>query len=205
MADATPDESLQFKEIEHKFIVDERFDAKAFATKVRALGPRKSTKVKVTDTYFITKASPGFIFRHRYDEELQQLTVKNLADDPEVRLEVNLDLCHEHGNQREAVAAFLSAQGVVWSGFLNKKLEAFHFDDCEIVFYEAKTAGNSVRCVEFESLYKKDLRGAKEVLSQYERRVGFDDKSRTHHTLFDLLLLPNIPKNIQDAMIRQGR
>ena len=51
---ATSDE-LRFKEIEHKFVVDEQFDLARFRRQLAALGPARTSTVAVRDRYFLTE------------------------------------------------------------------------------------------------------------------------------------------------------
>ena len=46
---------LRLKEIEHKFIVDEQFDLPGFRLAVTALGPARTSTVRVQDRYFLTE------------------------------------------------------------------------------------------------------------------------------------------------------
>jgi len=181
--------SLQFQEIEHKFVVgpDDPFDLSAFRAALDALGPGRQTAMRVRDRYFITETGRvrGFIIRHRFDQELHQLTVKSVAADAEVRQEINLDLAS--GDQEAQVDAWVGAMGIVWQGSLWKDLEVWHFDDCEVVHYVAAAGDASVRCVEFEATSKPSLEVALSVLRRYEAATGFSSLTRTPASLLDLL------------------
>src|SRR3954452_10875940 len=115
-------EDLRFAEIEHKFIVDDASDVERFRHLVGALGPTRTMSVRVRDRYYLTAAGRArrFVIRHRFDAELQHLTVKTLEADTEVRVEVNLDLGHQAGDQEAQVDAFLGQLGVEWTGTLHK-------------------------------------------------------------------------------------
>ena len=89
-----------FLEIEHKYVVEAGFDRKAFLERLRSLSPLRMSEVEVEDTYYVLNAANGFVYRHRYDKELEQLTVKSVEKNPEVRLEVNLSL--KHGSTSQA-------------------------------------------------------------------------------------------------------
>lgn len=191
--------AANFREVEHKFLVGEDFDLPGFITRARQLGPSGTTELRVEDTYFVAASCPGAIFRHRYDAERQELTMKSRATpasgkrmvgDPEVRREVNLRLAGE--NQREAVAAFLEPLSITWRGTLTKDICVFYFPDCEVVHYAAWTPLRRVRCVEFEAVGCGDLTQARAVLAAYEERLGFAGKERVKASLFDLLLLPEM-------------
>lgn len=181
--------TLRFKEIEHKFIVSDQFDLARFREAVAALGPTRTSTVSVQDRYFLTEGGRArrFLLRHRYDAELHHLTIKSLEADNEVRVEVNLDLGHHAGSQAAQVDAFIGHLGVTWRGELQKKLEAWYFPDCEVVYYEAATSSRSVRCVEFEATRKDSLPEALATVARFERATGFDGASRTRESLPQIL------------------
>jgi len=180
---------LRFKEIEHKFIVDEQFDLEAFRRQLAALGPAKTNTITVRDRFFLTEGGLArrILFRHRFDTELHHLTVKRIEADPEVRVEVNLDLGHHQGNQDAQVDAFLDQLGVIWRGTLHKALEVWVFAGCEVVYYEAFTDARTVRCVEFEATAKESLDEALSIVARYERAAGFDGATRSLLSLPQLL------------------
>ena len=103
-------EDLRFTEIEHKFVVDERFDVPRFRDALARMTPTRTTSVRVRDRYYLTEGGRGrrFVIRHRYDAELHHLTLKTFEADTEVRAEINLDLGHHAGDQQAQVEAFLS-------------------------------------------------------------------------------------------------
>ena len=187
---------VEFREIEHKFVVGDDFDLEDFRARIRGLEPLETTALAVRDVYYLTAGRPGYIYRHRFDQELQHLTVKSLEADSEVRLEVNLDLGQHRGDQQQTVEAFLASLGVVWRGVIEKQIEVYYFPDCEIVYYQA-TAGSpegeaaqridSVRCVEFEAIRKPSVEDAVEILRRYQKRMGFEDRDRSHRTLVEIL------------------
>lgn len=183
---------MDFREIEHKFIVSADFDKASFVKRVRSLSPESETEVDVKDRYFVTKACPKHIFRHRMDKELHQLTVKSLEKNTENRLEVNLNLARD--DQLKEVEAFLSPLSITWSGTIEKKVTAFYFAQCEVVFYKASFDGQSVYCVEFEAVDCKDVTEALQVLEHFERNLGFNPSMRANASLFDLLIKPHVPK-----------
>ena len=181
--------TLRFKEIEHKYVVDDRFDLPRFCQAVTALGPTRTSKVSVQDRYFLTEGGRArrFLVRHRYDAELHHLTIKSLETDSEVRTEVNLDLGHQAGPQAAQVDAFMAQLGVIWRGSLQKELEVWYFPDCEVVYYEATTASRSIRCVEFEATRKDSLNEALATVERFERATGFADASRSNRSLPQIL------------------
>jgi len=180
---------MRFTEIEHKFLVDDRFDLDAFSVALDALGPTRRTRLQVRDRYFMTEdgASRRYILRHRCDPEINQLTLKALVADPEVRAEISLDLGHHAGSQDAAVDAFVARQGLTWSGSLEKDLTVWYFPDCEVVHYVARTDGRTVRIVEFEATVKKSVDEALLILTRYEGATGFDRSTRSMRSLVDLL------------------
>jgi adenylate cyclase class IV len=180
---------LRFKEIEHKFIVDEQFDLPRFRQAVAALGPTRTSTVSVEDRYFLTEGGGArrFLIRHRYDAELHHLTIKALEFDPEVRVEVNLDLGHHAGRQAAEVDAFMDRLGVTWRGALHKQLEVWYFPDCEVVYYEASTPSRTVRCVEFEARRKDSIEEALATVERFERATGLADASRSRLSLPQIL------------------
>ena len=134
-------------------------------------------------------AAQGFVLRHRFDEELQQLTIKSLGADTEVRDEVNLDLGSRdsHRDQEAQVESFVARLGLVWSGTILKDVEVWYYPECEIVRYEATTDSRRITCVEFEALQKDSLDGALATLDRFERATGFSGKPRAHLSLPQLL------------------
>ena len=87
VTDATSGQ-LRFKEIEHKFVVDDGFDLERFGAVLETLNPTRTTSLQVLDTYYLLRGSRTgrFVIRHRFDEELHHLTVKTLETDTEVRI-----------------------------------------------------------------------------------------------------------------------
>lgn len=189
-------ESTKFLEIEHKFIIPASWDFTAFLGRLQKLHFQDSSEVQVADTYYVTKACPGYIHRHRYDAELQHLTIKSLTGDPEVRLEVNLDLGHHRGDQREAVQAFLSPMGILWSATLNKLVRAYYFVDCEVVYYEASYQDRSITCIEIEAKNSANIMQGKQILRHYAEVLQLDVNYRSDKTLFELLLAPDMPQEL---------
>jgi hypothetical protein len=182
-------EQLRFKEIEHKFVVDDGFDLDGFGTLLEALNPTRRTSLRVRDTYYLLEGSRTrrIVIRHRFDEELHHLTVKTLEADTEVRQEVNIDLGHHAGNQRAQVDAFLGQLGVKWSGVLQKDLIVWYFPDVEVVHYRATTDLRAVCCVEFEATRKPSVPEALETLRRYEDATGFRETPRSHRSLLHIL------------------
>ena len=181
MERTVPSDQLRFKEIEHKFIVDEPFDLDGFRRQLAALGPVTTSALTVRDRFFLTEngLARRILFRHRFDAQLHHLTVKRVETDPEVRTEVNLDLGHHQGNQDAQVDAFIEQLGVIWRGTLHKALEVWTFPGCEVVYYEAFTSSRSVRCVEFEATEKSSLSEALSTVARFEQATGFEGAARS--------------------------
>ncbi len=178
---------LQFKEVEHKFVVDDHFDIAGFRQALNALAPTRHVTLRVRDRYFITESGRdrGYVIRHRCDRELHELTIKSVAADAEVRDEINLSL--RPGDQEAQVDAFVGAQGVLWQGALWKDLEVWHFADCEVVHYTATAGDRVVRCVEFEATDKPTLEAALAVVGRYEAATGFAEAERNPASLLELM------------------
>lgn len=180
---------MRFTEVEHKFVLDEAFDLPAFRRVLDTLSPRRQTTLQVRDRYFLTGdgRTRHYILRHRFDEELHQLTIKSLTSDQAVRDEINLDLGHHAGDQAAQVDAFVARMGVTWSAALQKELEVWYFADCEVVHYTASAGDRVVRCVEFEAIGQASIADALAVIGRYEQATGFDQGARSHRSLVDLL------------------
>ena len=179
---------MAYEEFEHKFVVTEEFlEEVSFRRKLDLLSPERIVRQDVRDVYYISRKTPGFIYRHRYDKELQQLTVKSFGGDTERRTEINLELDQGRGDQGEAVREFLGIQGIEWQGTIHKKTEVFYLKDCEIACYEARRRGKTVRCVEFEARETSIALNAKKVLRYYENLFGFDEAEREKKSLVELM------------------
>ncbi len=130
--------------------------------------------------------------------------MKGIETDPEVRVEVNLDLVQHQGNQDAQVDAFLDQLGVIWRGTLHKALDVWFFADCEVVYYEAFTDSRSVRCVEFEATAKESLDEALSIVANYERATGFEGATRSRLSL-PQLLFPELAQILEQESGGPGR
>ena len=182
-------QEIRFKEIEHKFVVDDQFNLDRFGATLADLRPTRTTSLAVLDTYYVLAGSQTgrYVIRHRYDRELHHLTVKSFGPNTEVRDEINIDLGHHAGDQRAQVSAFLRQIGVIWSGSIRKDLTVWYFPDIEVVHYRAETDTRTVRCVEFEATSKPSLTVALETVHRYERAAGFGDATRSNQSLLEIL------------------
>jgi hypothetical protein len=194
------DRSLRFKEIEHKYVVDDTFDLPRFRDALAALGPGRSYQVRVRDRYYLTDGglTRRFLVRHRFDAQLQQLTVKTLGDDTEVRDEINLDLGQHAGDQEAQVEAFVAQFGVVWSGTVHKDVDVWYFADAEVVHYVASSGARSVRCVEFEATRGETVDAALAIVERLERATGFAGHVRAQLSL-PQLLFPELAARLAGA------
>ena len=196
----TDNEATRFLEIEHKFVVAEDFDPSGFFAKLRALSPSSEYVTEVSDTYFLLKAVPNLVYRHRYDGLIQQLTTKSVASrDSETRTEINLDLKVDQ-NLGDAVAAFLDPFGIEWSGTLTKKVQVFYFDEIEIVYYQAKYLESLVTCIELEARKPASINSAKRTLENWELRLGLIPSERSHLSLLHLLILETLPTKLKEKL-----
>jgi hypothetical protein len=186
----------KFIEIEHKFVLTDAYLESEYARVVEGLQPLRTEKTSVRDVYYWLGGNK--IYRHRFDADLQHLTCKSIGDHPERRTEINLLLSLNAGDQQDRVQAFLETFGIKWQGTLEKKIHVAYFDDVEVVYYEAWTAGRRARCVEVEATQgKESLERARAIMSRYEKAFGFTSDQRSNETLFEILLLPDMPSVIQ--------
>lgn len=191
-----------FVEIEHKFIVPKAYSRQDFLKKARELTPSRIEEIFVKDTYYVLKGWGTHVFRHRFDKEIQQLTVKSVGSSTFERLEVNLDLKRDGIDQSAAVEAFLNVFGIAWSKSLSKDIGVAYYPDCEIVHYHASSDQQQLSCVEFEAVGFSDGLAALPTLHQYERSFGFDARTAETQSLFQLLLLSDAPGEIKKLFLK---
>ncbi len=189
--------SNSFVEIEHKFVVPANFNRDAFLKKVSDLSPNRQARAKVRDTYFVLAHDNQHVYRHRFDNEIQQLTVKSIEHDAAVRTEINIPIDQSKGDQRPAILEFMNTLGCRWSGDLAKEIHVAYFHDCEIVFYRAVNQGKEVYCIEFEAVNPGSIEEGLNVLKKYEVALGFVANDRESKSLFELLLLDTAPDKIK--------
>ncbi|HET9238831.1 MAG TPA: hypothetical protein VFO10_16360 [Oligoflexus sp.] len=193
-------DNLQFLEIEHKFVIEADLDIRSLLDDLHQRKPEKFIQTDVQDTYFLVENPPQAVYRHRIDSYLQQLTVKSLGADTEVRLEVNLDLDPAKGNQIERIRAFLAPLGVLWQGTLRKEVQAFYFPDAEVVYYQAQYLDRVIRCFEIEARKPPSIEGAQKILADWEKSLGFDPAKRSQASLLELLVIPTLPVGLQEKV-----
>lgn len=172
-----------FLEFEHKFVVDPE-QKKQFIAAIAGLNPEKSYQVIVDDHYFYKRSHPEYIFRYRRDDQLNQLTVKDLRQDAESRREVNIDLAREV--LIEPVEAFLASLGEGVSLRITKDVFVAYFSDVEIVYYEARSKEKLIACVEIET--RKSFEDPRQVIATYERRLGLNPTHRCKESLFQMMV-----------------
>ncbi len=195
-------ENLQFLEIEHKFVIEADVDVTPLLEELQRRHPEKFIRTDVEDSYFLVQNPPQAVYRHRIDSYLQQLTVKSLGSDTEVRLEVNLDLDPAKGNQIEAIQAFLAPLGVLWQGTLRKEVQAYYFADAEVVYYRAQYGDRMIRCLEIEARHASSIAAAQKILTDWEESLGLDPAKRSHASLLELLVVPTLPQALQEKVRR---
>jgi hypothetical protein len=176
----------EFKEFEHKYLVDESVDIASIFEKLRALGDGKEKSLEVTDTYYFSVMNPGFVYRHRKDSEIQQLTVKSYGGDTRDRTEINLHLKNDK-SQADAVNAFMQTHGNYQNFDIRKNIRVIDFPDCECVYYKATSGNKTVYCFEFEALGATSLENALITINRYESVAGFNPADRCEISLFELL------------------
>lgn len=189
MPNSTVPGKLASLEIEHKFLVEESFDPEPLYAALRALAPEREATAEIRERYYLAPGS-GYILRHSHDAARQRLTLKQrrgAGEDTEVRHELSLALDPRAGDQGTVVRELLELLALRQVGELTKRLHAFDFADCEVVYYRATTDERTVACVEFEALGPASVDAARLVLSRYEAATGFAGRPRASTSLFDLL------------------
>ena len=189
--------STSFKEIEHKFVVDSHFDEQRFLADLKNLAPTRTDRISVRDTYFVLQKERKHVVRHRFDNQIQQLTIKSVEGDAAVRTEINLPIDQSKGDQKNVVEAFMNTLGCSWSGEIRKDIEVAYFPDCEVVFYRAVGRSKTVHCVEFEAISPKSVDAGLATLDKYEEALGFAGRQRELKSLFELLLLEDAPAEVR--------
>ncbi len=176
----------KFKEFEHKYLLDGSESVGSIFKALRGVSGGEEKALEVTDIYFYEGAAPKFVYRHRRDREIQQLTVKSLGTDARDRTEINLLLLNEE-DQFEAVDRFMATLGDFRKRIIRKSIQVIDFPDCECVYYEATNGTKTVQCFEFEALGAENLEQALRIISKYETLAGFIPETRCHQSLFELL------------------
>lgn len=180
---------MTFLEIEHKYLIDDQFDLNGFRQRVRELEPKDQTSVAVRDIYYFNYDQPEFVMRHRYDREIQQLTIKGREADPEARTEINLNLGHSSGDQAAAVKTFVGMLGFRDCAEVHKDVEVYYFADCEVVNYRANCGDRRVHCIEVEAKGADSKESGIAILKRYEDMLNLTHMKREKKSLFELLVL----------------
>ncbi len=175
-----------FKEFEHKYVLDPNTDVDVLFEKLRTLPGGKEKSLEVSDHYYYDPSNPDFVYRHRKDREIQQLTVKSYGGDARDRLEINLELLNDR-SQGKAIESFFKTIGNYQKRIIEKSIRVIDFPDCECVYYKATNGIETVYCFEFEALGVENLADAIRIMDRYEKITGFDPATRCHDSLFDLL------------------
>ena len=190
-----------FLEIEHKFVINpEEFDRSRFFAQMQGLQPNSTTEQEVNDHYFLANKVPGFVYRHRYDSELQHLTLKSWEKSSQIRTEINLDLGQHKGNQAETVEAFLGVLDVFFDAPIKKEIKVFHFDKVEAVYYRASYLERVIDCIEFEAVSYDSVEEAEQTLSAFEAQAGFANLTPSDDSLFELIVIPQMPDGIMQRV-----
>lgn len=176
----------EFKEFEHKYLVDESANIAVIFDRLRALGGGKEKSLEVIDTYYFSSMNPGFVYRHRKDREIQQLTVKSYGGDTRDRTEINLHLINDE-SQADAIKVFMQTLGSYQNYEIRKNIQVIDFPDCECVYYSATLGDKTIQCFEFEALGAKSLETALVTINRYESVAGFNPVNRCEISLFELL------------------
>jgi adenylate cyclase class IV len=192
---------MKFTEIEHKFLLDSNFSETNFFSSIDRLSPTSEKKLDVRDCYYVLD-DKTYIYRHRFDREIQQLTVKSVSIDSEIRTEINIPIDQTAGDQSEAIGHFMESFGPIWSCTIQKSINVYYFDDCEIVYYRAVGGGRNVACIEIEARHPLTSADGLRVISKYELELGLDAKTREKRSLIELLHFDQMPKKIQ-AMFKK--
>ncbi|MGQ3890459.1 hypothetical protein [Legionella sp. CNM-4043-24] len=183
---------VKFVELEHKFCFDTAADLNALRTSIEACQPETSYSIEVNERYFLVQGLNDFIIRHKVDGEKQSLTLKSFAlgADSEQRLEIDIPLSQESGDQLDAIERFLSAFGDFNEYKLTKELEVFTFPEAEIILYRAFSSDREVFVLEVES--KKENRDSALChIKNFETQLELLTKQREKRCLFELLFTSN--------------
>ncbi len=184
-------QNIAFTEIEYKWLLKEDFDLDGIRLRLKSMNVEETYCVNVRDSYFILERDLGRIYRHRFDERSQQLTVKSaMGNDISQRQEINLVLDQRAGDQIEAVRAFLqTSRQEIWEGAITKQVEVFYLPEVELVIYTARNhQGKICYCLEIEARRPASVMKAFEVLDHYATVFGMDPRHREKRSLFELLL-----------------
>ncbi|MCW8399538.1 hypothetical protein OQJ26_12120 [Legionella sp. PATHC038] len=178
----------KFVEVEHKFCFDNKQSFKKAESAILRLYPLRDYKVDVAERYFIIDGLNNFIIRHKVDEEKQSLTLKSFTPgkDSQTRLEVEISLAQEQGDQLQTVEKFLTVFNSYKEYKLMKHLQVFLFPEAEVVLYQAITQDRELYALEIESVKESKYQALKHI-KQFELQLGLDVRKREKRCLFELL------------------
>jgi adenylate cyclase class IV len=180
---------VAFIEFEHKFLISEAEEPVLLA-KLGQLKAERKYVVDVHDAYYTLALQPQVVLRHRWDEQIHQLTLKSLEDDSERRVEVNLNLAMSAPEAQAAIEAFFGAFGIGQRVVVTKRVHAHYLTDCEVTYYVAECGPRQVRCLEFEVIGHQDQEQSRQILAKYEAKLGYQADQRCSESLFQLLVSP---------------
>ncbi|MFC3909734.1 hypothetical protein ACFORL_11700 [Legionella dresdenensis] len=182
---------VKFVEVEHKFCFSDEQSLKSQEAAIMQLHPLQDYEVDVAERYFIIDGLRNFVVRHKVDDDKQSLTLKafELGKDAETRMEIDIPLAQEKGDQLPAVEKFLAVFGDYEEYRLTKHLKVFNFAEAEVVLYQAACEDREVYVMEIESC-KARKKQALQHIKQFEQQLGLDASKRETRCLFELLFFP---------------
>lgn len=179
---------VKFVEVEHKFCFNDRQSFKRTESAIMQLHPLNDYEINVAERYFIVEGLNNFIIRHKVDEDKQSLTLKSfgIGRDSETRLEIDIPLAQEKGDLLQAVEKFLAAFNPYKEYKLTKHLKVFHFDEAEVILYQANSQDKEIYALEIESTKEYKSQALKHI-KRFEQQLGLDARLREKRCLFELL------------------
>ncbi|MFJ1267114.1 hypothetical protein ACD661_00925 [Legionella lytica] len=179
---------VKFVEVEHKFCFDDRQSFQETEAAIMQLYPLQDYKVEVAERYFLVDGLKNFIVRHKVDKDKQSLTLKSFypGQDTEARIEIDIPLAQEKGDQLQAVERFLCAFNQYKEYKLMKYLQVFLFPEAEVILYQAVSQDRELFALEIESVKKSKTQALKHI-KQFEQQLGLDARQREKRCLFELL------------------
>lgn len=163
------------------------------------------------DTYFLP-AEPGYIYRLRgltpeKGPAKVELTAKTYGGDPEVREEITLPLVNVPG-LGGTVEKFMKTMILLWSGTIEKTVNTWRVDDCEVAVYSCYATvdgsdGPWSYFVEVEYMghaqTAQEQEEARAALAAVEEKLGLAGHERETRSLFDLLLSEHMQTTLRSS------